>query len=739
MSTSAAPPEPPPSPPSGRLARALMVTSGRRAKWVVLVVMLVIAGGLASQAGKFDRAQKNETTSFLPGGAESVKVFELNKRFDHGDVAAAVIVFARQDGRLTAADRAVIARDRAALSRDRSNGVGLPSPPTISPDGQAALMVVDITVRASDSDRFRKAVEEVRNRASGTVDGLQVKVTGPAGYSLDAIKVFGNINGQLLLVAGGLVLLLLIIIYRSPIFWTIPFFTVLMAEGTSRGIGYLLAQAGVTINGQSGGILPVLVFGAGTDYALLLVSRYREELRHAEDKHVALRRALGTAGPAIFASALTVVLALLTLLLAQVNGTSGLGPIGAMGVAIAAVFMLTLLPALLGVFGRRAFWPLIPHVGDSGTDVTHGPWRRIGERIRVHPRRVWVTGAVVLLIMAAGILDVNTGLTSANGFRGKVEAVQGQALLSQHFPAGSSAPVDVIVPDRAKVPAVRAALAAHPELVARVAGAQVGPPGVRIEAVLRRDPYGKAAQEDIPRLRTILKAAAGPQVLVGGQTAAEYDLRTSATRDNLVIIPVALVVVFLVLALLLRALLAPLLLVLSTIVSFAAALGFGIVVFNHVFNYPGEDPSLPLLCFVFLVALGIDYNIFLMARVREETHRFGTREGMLRGLAVTGTVITSAGIVLAGTFGALAVLPLVSLTEVGVVIAFGVLLDTFVVRSILVPALVFDVGARVWWPSRLARERRGDDDGDDGPARDRRSRDDEASRDRDITIEAPPG
>jgi RND superfamily putative drug exporter len=707
MSTSAAPPpEPPPHPPTGRLARALTVTSGRHAKWVVLVVMIVIAGGLASQAGKFEKAQKNETTSFLPGGAESVKVFNLNKQFNRGDVATAVIVYAREDGRLTAADRARIARDRASLSRDPIPGVQAPGPPIFSADGHAAILATNVAVRSSESDFFRDAVQHLRDRVSHDANGLQVKLTGPAGYSLDAIKVFGNINGALLLVAGGLVLVLLIIIYRSPIFWVIPFFTVLMAEASSRGIGYLLAQAGVTINGQSGGILPVLVFGAGTDYALLLVSRYREELRHVDDKHEALRRALTTAGPAIFASALTVVCALLTLVLAQVNGTSGLGPIGAMGVAVAAVFMLTLLPALLAVCGRRAFWPLIPHVGDAGTDVTHGPWRRIGERVRRRPRPIWISGGVVLLILAAGILDIDTGLTNANGFRGKVESVEGQRLVARSFPAGASAPVDVIAPRRAQVPAVIGALRSHPTLVARIAGTQVGPPGTRIEAVLQKDPYSKAAQQDIPELRRLVKQAAGGDVLVGGQTAAEYDLRTSATRDNKVVIPVALAVVFLILSLLLRALLGPLLLVLSTVLSFGAALGFGIVVFNHVFDYPGEDPSLPLLCFVFLVALGIDYNIFLMARVREETHRFGTREGMLRGLAVTGTVITSAGIVLAGTFGTLAVLPLVTLTEVGVVIAFGVLLDTFVVRSIIVPALVFDIGPRIWWPSRLAHEKR---------------------------------
>jgi putative drug exporter of the RND superfamily len=701
-------PDSPAPPPPGRLARLLAVTAGRRSKWVVLVAMLVLAMGFASQSGKFEQAQKNETESFLPGGAESVKAFELNKRlFDRADVAEAVIVFSRASG-LTAADRARIAADRASLLHDRPAAVGPPSAPIYSRDGRAALLIASVKSQNGNSTRFKNAVQAIRDRVSGSFgDGLQVKVTGPAGFSLDAIKVFGNINGTLLLVTGLLVLVLLIVIYRSPIFWVIPFFTVLMAEASSRGIGYLLAQAGVTINGQSGGILPVLVFGAGTDYALLLVSRYREELRHVEDKHEALRRALTTAGPAVFASALTVVCALLTLVVAEVNATSGLGPIGAMGVAVAMIFMLTLLPALLGVFGRRAFWPLIPHLGDAGTDVTHGPWRRIGARIRARPRPVWVTGAVVLALLASGLLDMRTGLTSANGFRGKVEAVEGQAVLERSFPAGASAPAQVLVPDRAKVAAVRSALRSHPELVAGVAGAPSAQGTTRIDATLRRNPYTTAAQDEVPALRRVVKAAGGAAVLVGGQTAAERDLNVAATRDDKVVIPLALAVVLLILALLLRALLGPLLLVLSTVLSFGAALGLGILIFNHVFHYPGIDPSLPLLTFVFLVALGIDYNIFLMTRVREETQRFGTREGMLRGLAVTGTVITSAGIVLAGTFSALAVLPLIGLTEIGFVIAFGVLLDTFVVRSILVPALVFDIGSPIWWPSRLDRGRPG--------------------------------
>jgi uncharacterized membrane protein YdfJ with MMPL/SSD domain len=503
------------------VARLFTLPAGRRAKFVVAALFILICGAAASQSSKFESAQKNETSSWLPGNAESLKALAAVKRYPGGELAPAVIVYERRAG-LTAADKARIAGTVRRLNTDRPALVLPAQRPIFAHGGRAAIVVQPVKPGTGQGNAFRDAAQWIRDRAGDPQGGLDVKLTGAAGYSLDAIKVFGNINGTLLLVAAVIVLVLLIAIYRSPIFWIIPFFTVLLAEAAARGFGYELAQAGVTINGQSGGILPVLVFGAGTDYALLLVSRYREELRRHEDKHDAMRVALSTAGPAILASGLTVIAALLTLSVAQLNSTAGLGPVGAMGVAVAMIAMLTMLPAALTICGRGWFWPRVPHVGEVG----------------------------------------------------------------------------------------------------------------------------------------------------------------------------------------LRALLAPLLLVLSVILSFAAALGTGIFVSTHIFGFPGVDPSLPLLCFVFLVALGIDYNIFLMARVREEAQRHGTRQGTLRGLAVTGSVITGAGIVLAGTFGALAVLPLIVLTEIGFIVAFGVLLDTFIVRSVIVPALVMDVGRRVWWPSRMARAER---------------------------------
>jgi RND superfamily putative drug exporter len=399
---------------------------------------------------------------------------------------------------------------------------------------------------------------------------------------------------------------------------------------------------------------------------------------------------------------LTVIAALLCLTLAEVNGTSGLGPIGALGIAVAMIAMLTLLPALLVIFGRWVFWPFKPRFDPSATSEPTGVWSRLGERIAARPRKVWVRVVLLLLVLSLGLLNFSTGLTTGNSFRGEVESVQGQKLLSESFPSGSNAPVEIIVRDLLRTDAVRTAVSEVPGV------ASVNPAGttsniVRLQAVIEPEPYSTEAYDLIPEIREAAKQAGGPETLVGGATAVEADLRDAATRDTKLIVPIALIVVFLILMVLLRALVVPLLLIGTVILSFCAALGVGAVVFDLAFGFPGSDPSLPLFAFVFLVALGIDYNIFLMTRVREETRRYGTRTGMLRGLAVTGGVITAAGIVLAGTFLVLGVLPLVFLTEIGFVVAFGVLLDTFIVRSVLVPALVLDIGPAVWLPSSLAK------------------------------------
>jgi RND superfamily putative drug exporter len=677
----------------------LSLVTGRRSKLLVALICLLLAGGLASQAGKLSEVQENGTVSFLPDDAESVAALEAAKAFPSGEITPAVVVVRRDDG-LTAADRALVAELRDAYEGAQAR---------VADDDRAAEVFVPIRAPGG-SDEVKETVEELRDRLEpARADGLQAAVTGAAGFGTDLGAAFEGLDTRLLAITGSLVLLLLVLIYRSPIFWTVPFFTVLIAEGASRGAGALLGEAGLTIDGQSSGILSVLVFGAATDYALLLVARYREELGREEDPHRAMATALRGAAPAILASGGTVVLGLLTLLAASVSSTQGIGPLGAAGVALAVALSLTLLPATLLIVGRRAFWPFIPRVDADGADHRRGWWARLGERISVRPRRVWIGATLVLVVLSLGLTGLDPTLSETDGFTDEPEAVVGQRLLAESFPAGESAPATVVVPDAEAAGRVRAALEAS-DLVAGVGRAEEGPPGVQLQVVLADDPFGSAAVDAIPRLREVVEEAAGPGALVGGQTAQAYDLQEAAQRDNLVVPPLTLLVVLLVLFALLRAVVAPVLLLLTVVASFAAALGAAVVIYD-LLGFAAVYPTLPLLGFVFLVALGIDYNIFLMARAREESARVGTRRGVLVALAATGGVITSAGIVLAGTFSVLTVLPLVVLVELGVVVAFGVLLDTLLVRSVLVPALVRDVGPAVWWPSRLARRREDDRSG----------------------------
>jgi putative drug exporter of the RND superfamily len=689
----------------------LTLATGRTSKFVVAAIWVVAVFAMigANLPGRYADAENNESTSFLPSDAESTKALAVSEELQGGEQAPVVVVY-RRDGGLTDEDQEKIAADRQELNQamEQYPQVSPFGEPVPSPGGDAALLIGNIT-GDGESETILDPIDEIRELVSDPGGGLEVKVTGPAGFAADAIKVFESIDGQLLLAAVGIVFVLLILIYRSPLFFWIPLIAVGFAEITTRAVGYGLTELGVTVNGQSSSILSVLVLGAGTDYALLLVSRYREELRKHEDKHEAIALAMRTAGPAIFASGCTVIAALLCLSLAQVEGTAGLGPIGAMGIAVAMLTMLTLLPAMLAITGRGAFWrpPIfgwsngVPHYGDTGADETHGTWRRVGDRVSRRPRRVWVGTTAMLVVMALGLLTIDTGLTQSDAYREKVESIEGQELLSQSFPAGASAATEIIVPDPADVEAVTTAAEGF-EGVAQVTPGAEGEGGVLLQAVLEPNPYSTEAYDLIPDLRETVKAAGGEDVLVGGPSAIEHDVRKAAARDTLLIPPIALAVVLIILIILLRAVVAPLLLIATVVLSFAASLGFSVVVFDVAFGFAGIDPSLPLYAFVFLVGLGIDYNIFLMTRVREETQRYGTRKGMLRGLAVTGAVITSAGIVLAGTFSVLAVLPLVFLTEIGFVIAFGVLLDALVVRSVLVPALVLDVGPKIWWPSRLA-------------------------------------
>jgi RND superfamily putative drug exporter len=681
--------------PSSRADAVGALITGRRSKWVVAFVAAAVALGLSSQAGKVELT--SDPAVLLPNGAESVQALRAVERFRSGDVTPAVIV-AYGRGGLTSADRERIDALRRQIDSMALPGAGETSPPQVSEDGTAAVLVTPFA--NIEEERLVDSVETLRERTSALDgDGLEIHVTGGAGFAADVSGVFGGINGVILIAAGTIVLVLLVLVYRSPVFWLIPFFTVLLSEGASRGAQYLLGEAGFSITGQAAGVASVLVFGAATDYALLLVARYRDELRIHEDSHEAMRVALRGAGPAIVASGMTVVLGLLTLLLAQVGSNQALGPLAAAGVFLAMLFSLTLLPTTLLIAGRRAFWPRIPRAGEAPREPLAGAWGRLGARVRKRPRPVWAAGMGGLLVLALGLIGTSLGLAQGEQFAGKPDAVAGaEALEAAGFVTGGGAQLQVVVPrpDRAEV--VAGALSGL-EGVARVGEPEQGEPGILFDVALRDDPYGEKALAQVPVIRRAAREAGGENVLVGGALAEDYDTREAAEGDNLVVVPAVLAVILLILVALLRAVVLPLLLVVTVVLSFAAALGVGGLVSNAL-GFAGLETTVPLLAFVFLVALGVDYNIFLVTRAREEAVRHGTAEGMHRALASTGAVITSAGIVLAGTFAILTLIPFVGLIQLGVVIAFGVLLDTFLVRSVIVPALVWDAGERVWWPGR---------------------------------------
>lgn len=697
-----------PGGPGARLSNLLTLAAGPRSKWAVLAFWILVIVALAPFAGQFESAQENDAATFLPADAQSTRAVELSREFSTDPTLPAIIVYRREDG-LTAADREQVQADQQAILALNLPGViPAPVPPQFSEDGQSALLVVPIAP-GDEIAPLNEAVSAIRDQVSGDQDGLRVRVTGPAGFTSDLTEVFGNINVQLFTATAIIVAVLLFLTYRSPFLWLIPLGAVVLAEFATRGVGYWLATAGVTINGQTAGLLLVLVFGAGTDYALLLTARYREELRRHEDKHVAMRFALEQAGPAILASAGTVIAALLCLLAAELNSNRGLGPVAAMGIAFVMVAMLTALPALLLVCGRGVFWPFVPRYGSESRE-TSGLFATVGRWIARRPRAVWIGTALALALLALGVFRTSFDLYSDDLFRGDVESVEGAELLAQSFPQGASAATVVYVQPASDAESAAQA-AAQTGGVAEVQPVEQAPNAdlARFNVIFTANPYSGQAFDTVERLRDRLAGSVGDGAIVGGPSAEERDVRAASVRDALVIVPLILIAVLVILALLLRAVVAPLLLMGTVILSFAAALGVSVLVFEYLFGFPGIDPSLPLLGFLFLVALGVDYNIFLMARVREESEAIGTRRGMLKGLAVTGGVITSAGFVLAGTFAVLGVLPLVALTELGFLVAFGVLLDTLIVRTILVPALTLDIGGRVWWPSALStREEAGE-------------------------------
>ncbi|MEV6284635.1 MMPL family transporter [Kribbella sp. NPDC051770] len=684
---------------TGRLAA---LPCGKVSKWVVLVLWIAAIAVSFGPAGKLTGAQDNDAVSWLPGNAESTEVLQATARFSSPDEIPAVLVYERSSG-LTPADQQAVAAHVTAYGElegvDREV-VG----PIPSEDGQALQVLVPINAGSGGWEVIGERAAELREIAADRPDGLSFHITGPGGTAADSQKAFEGIDGKLLYSAGAVVIVILLLTYRSPVLWLLPLISAGTALFAAQAVVYLLAtRADLTVNAQSAGILTVLVFGAGTDYALLLVARYREELRRHQDRHEAMAFALHRSGPAIVASGSTVVAGMLCLLLASMNSTSGLGPVAAVGIVVALLAMLTLLPALLVICGRWVFWPLRPTYGSEDNTET-SVWGRIGRRIAVRPRLTWVTTTVLLGAAALGMLSLNPdGLSNEESFTGTPDSVIGERIVAAHFPAGAGNPL-VVVSNADQAAAVSAALRSTPG-VAAVAEPQSAEGVAYIEGTLQDPADSQAAKDTVDRARAAVHAVPDADALVGGGTAILLDTQRAAAHDNKVIIPVVLAVVLLILALLLRSLLAPVLLVATVVLSFGAALGISSLVFHHVLGFEGADTSLPLFVFVFLVALGIDYNIFLMTRVHEEAKQHGTRRGALIGVAATGGVITSAGLVLAGTFAVLATLPLVAFAEIGIAVALGVLLDTIVVRSVLVTALNLDIGRHLWWPSKLAQKR----------------------------------
>ncbi len=692
-----------------------MARHPRSRRWVlpavVVLLWLFVGGPLGSYAGRLSEVQKNDNASFLPQSVESTQVLEELGRFTGQQTLPATAVFERRAG-LTASDKQAItdyAQQFGRLKNVDASGIGAP---TYSADGTAAQLVVPIT--AQDGQKILTTVENIRATLANPPPGLTAVVGGQGGILGDFIDAFGAIDGILLVVALAVVLLILLVVYRSPVIPVVVLLSAVLGLGVASAAIYALAANGVLdLNGQSQGILFILAVGAATDYSLLLVARFREELRDTENRFDAMKLAYRRALEPIAASGLTVILGLLCLLLSDLSSLRGLGPVGAFGIAAAMLSSLTLLPAVLVLLGRAAFWPVLPRYGSEHRD-TRGVWGAVARLIGRRSRAVWVSALIALAACAAFLPTLNEKpVPQTDLFLTSVESVTAQKVLDAHFTADQASPAIIITPQQ-KLQQTLQLVRNHDGIASdRVSYIPAGPPQgnappppkvVNGEAVvlapLSNPADSPAATDTVRNLRVDLDAV-DPGIKVGGATAINLDTRATVDRDRLKVIPAILAVIFVVLALLLRALLAPLVLLLANVLSFGATMGISALLFNHVFGFPASDPSTLLIGFVFLVALGIDYSIFLMTRVREESIRQGTHPGILKGLSVTGGVITSAGVVLAATFAALGVVPILFLAQIAFIVAFGVLLDTLVVRSLLVPALSYELGPLVWWPSRL--------------------------------------
>jgi putative drug exporter of the RND superfamily len=702
------------------LRRLARIVAGRRAKWVVIAVWILLAVALGPVGSKLGDETQDDTTSFLPESAESTEVVRiLDDDFASGETTQGLIVYERGGG-LTEADRAKIAQDAKALDDLPEGQLPLTVPPEVpfaagsppdlvSPDGDLAYTVLTVPTDFEKQADWGEAVRDTTGDQGP--NGMRILLTGDLGFSVDSEEVFGDLDTNLLLATVLLVLVLLGAIYRAVLVALTPLFVVFLAYTVATALIYLYAKAGATVSSNGTTILIVLMFGVGTDYCLLLVSRYREELRRIEGKHEAMQRALRRTGPTIFASGLTVSLAMLTLALADARLTSTLGPVAAIGVACGMVAGLTLLPALLTIFGRVGFWPrrsTVEYDPNHPETARQGIWRRVGDRVLQRPGPALAVTGIAFVAGALGLLAYKVDYSTTTFFKKSVESVEAFELLEREFPAGVLYPSTVLV-ERDDGPVTAGDLAGTAQQVRNVDGvASASATGntsrdgrmATIDVVVEGDPFTKEALGIVPDLRdSVSDLGPGLTALVGGGSATQYDFDNAIESDLQLIAPIALLVIAIILALLLRALIAPLVLIASVIVSFLCTLGISVLFIRYVVGDAGFDASIPTFAFIFLVALGIDYTIFLMGRVREEARKHGTREGMLRALSATGPVITSAGIILAGTFSVLMTLPVTYTFDLGFMVALGILLDTFIVRTIMVPAAVELIGDRIWWPS----------------------------------------
>lgn len=677
----------------------------------LLIVWLAIAGVGGPTFGKISEVSTNDKSTFLPATAESTRAGELAEEFSDNQGIPAIIT-----GKVNEVDDAALESGMQAL--DSVEGILQVIGPQISEDGEAVEYIALIDTESADpTEVVEKLSAEVSDKGFEPSQYGDFYVSGPAGFSADLANAFAGIDGILLLVALAAVLVILVVVYRAVLLPLLVIFTAVAGLCAAILATYWMAKAGIiALNGQSQGILSILVIGAATDYSLLLVARQREELQHTKSVADSLKASWKASFGAITASAATVAIALLCLLVSDLNSNQSLGPIAATGIFFAWVAALTLLPALLFLCGRAAFWPVTPKI--TGAESPHKFWNKVAAFVEGSPRKVWTGTLIILFAGAAWLPMLNaTGVSNSDILLSDTEAKAGQEILNEHFDAGAGSPASIIAPEELEDD-VMEILDKHPEIsqvtLTSESGAPANTPPMNLEpnvvdgriyfqATLNQEADSLEAQDTVAQLRDEFASLDG-EILVGGESATSLDSNLTAERDLRVIVPLVLAVVLVVLIILLRAFVLPVLLLLATVISFASAMGVSALVFNHILGFSNADPTVPLYGFIFLVALGVDYTIFLMTRAKEETPEKGTKKAVLHSLTVTGGVITSAGVVLAATFAALSVIPLMFMVQLAFIVAFGVLLDTFIVRTLLIPGLVTDIGQKVWWPSRQSKE-----------------------------------